>query len=91
MNHILIVTIFSVILFMILAFTPLFKYVDNLITNLTGYEPKENIYVVLLVHVLIFAIIIYGILSLFSNGPEDKREPEDKLEAFDVGGSLSCK
>ena len=88
MNKLLITTILSTILFLILTFTPLFKYVDNLLTNLTGYKLDNNIYIVILIQAIIFGILIYAILSLLK---EPESEDDNKLEAFDVGGSLRCK
>ena len=63
-----------------------------------GYELGDNIYVVILIHAFIFGLLIYLILISFKESDnknivnEDKsNEPEDKLEAFNVGGSLTCK
>ena len=90
MNKILIATIISTLLFIIVTFTPLFNYIKNLLTNLTGHKLDNNIYIVILIQAIIFGILIYAILSSLK---EEKEEPEskDKLDAFDVGGSLRCK
>ena len=98
MNNILIATIISTIVFIVLTFTPLFNYVNKLLTDISGYELGDNIYIVILIHAFIFGLLIYLILISFKESDnknivsEDKSdEPEDKLEAFDVGGSLTCK
>ena len=97
MNKLLITTIISTIVFIILTFTPLFNYIDQLLTHLIGHTLGDNTYIVILIHTLIFGVLIYGFLSLFSNEESIKKikdikeKKDDNLEAFDVGGSLTCK
>ena len=81
MNKLLISIILSFLLFLILTVTPLF-------TNLTGHKLDNNIIVI---QSIIFGIMIYVILGLKEKKPESEDKSENKLDAFDVGGSHTCK
>jgi len=92
------------LVFLVIAFPPLFKNVDRLFAKVFGKRIGSNYYSVLLLHTIFVGILtflftsyilkpIYKMLTIHdvaksSDKASDK--PKKTLEKFSVGGNLTC-
>ena len=86
----------AAIVFLIVAFPPLFSMVDKLLATILGTKIGKNYYTVLVIHAVVVGLLMFLFTSyilkpvykmLTSNKVEKKGM---NLEKFSVGGSLTC-
>ena len=86
----------AAIVFLVVAFPPLFSMVDKLLSTLLGTKVGKNYYTVLVIHAIVVGLLMFLFTSyilkpvykmLTSNKVEKKGK---NLEKFSVGGSLTC-
>jgi hypothetical protein len=86
----------AAIVFLIVAFPPLFSMVDKLLATILGTKIGKNYYTVLVIHAVVVGLLMFLFTSyilkpvykmLTSNKVEKKGK---NLEKFSVGGSLTC-
>ena len=99
------IAVTSSLVFLVVAFPPLFKFVDRLIAKTFGKRVGSNYYTVLIhavvVGVLMFLFTSYILKPVFKmlttydvakskdKKSEDKK-PKNILENFSVGGKMTC-
>ena len=88
------------LVFLIIAFPPLFKIVDRVLAKVFGKRIGSNYYSVLLLHAIFVGILtfvftsyilrpIYKMLTTHDASKSDDK-PKKTLEKFSVGGNLTC-
>jgi len=92
------------LVFLVAAFPPLFKFMDNLFSPVLG-KNISNYYIILLLHAVIVGILMYLFTSYIlkpvykmlndtdnSNVLKVQEVPKKKksLEKFSVGGQMTC-
>ena len=91
------ISLTAAIVFLVVAFPPLFSIVDKLLATVLGTKVGKNYYIVLVIHAVIVGILMFLFTSyilkpvykmLTTNKVEKKKKG---LEKFSVGGELTCK
>ena len=86
----------AAIVFLVVAFPPLFSIVDKLLATVLGTTVGKNYYIVLVIHAVIVGILMFLFTSyilkpVYKMLTTNKVEKKEKgLEKFSVGGSLTC-
>ena len=95
-NSSLQIALVSAIVFIFVAFPPLFYYVDVLLSMILGNKIGSNRYIVLVIHAIAFGILIF-LFSSYLFKPivhwvkdKENNKKEDILDSFKVGGKLTC-
>ena len=95
-NNSLQIALVSAIVFIFVAFPPLFYYVDVLLSMILSNKIGSNRYIVLVIHAIVFGILIF-LFSSYLFQPmlhwvkdKDTDKKEDILDSFKVGGQLTC-
>jgi len=92
------------LVFLVIAFPPLFKMVDSVLAKVLGKRIGSNYYSVLLLHAIFVGILtflftsyilkpIYKMLTTHDVAKASDKETNKKkktLEKFSVGGNLTC-
>ena len=86
----------AAIVFLVVAFPPLFSTVDKLLSNVLGTKIGENYYTVLVIHAIVVGLLMFlftsyilkPVYKMFTTQKVEKKEKS--LEKFSVGGSLTC-
>ena len=91
--------------FLVVAFPPLFKFVDRLIAKGFGKRVGNNYYTVLLLHAIVVGVLmflftsyilkpVFKMLTTHDVAKSEDKKSEDKskniLENFSVGGKMTC-
>ena len=86
----------AAIVFLVVAFPPLFSTVDKLLSNVLGTKIGKNYYTVLVIHAIVVGLLMFLFTSyilkpVYKMLTTNKVEKKEKgLEKFSVGGSLTC-
>ena len=86
----------ATIVFLVVAFPPLFSIVDKLLATVLGTKVGKNYYIVLVIHAVIVGILMFLFTSyilkpVYKMLTTHKVEKKERgLEKFSVGGSLTC-
>ena len=86
----------AAIVFLVVAFPPLFSIVDKLLSSVLGTKIGQNYYTVLVIHAIIVGLLMFlftsyilkPVYKMFATKKVGKKEKG--LEKFSVGGSLTC-
>jgi len=99
------IAITSSLVFLVVAFPPLFKFVDRLIAKGFGKRVGNNYYTVLLLHAIVVGVLmflftsyilkpVFKMLTTHDVAKSEDKKSEDKskniLENFSVGGKMTC-
>ena len=91
------ISITAAIVFLVVAFPPLFSIVDKLLATVLGTDVGKNYYIVLIIHAVVVGLLMFLFTSyilrpVYKMLTTHKVEKEEKgLEKFSIGGSLTCK
>ena len=86
----------AAIVFLVVAFPPLFSIVDKLLATVLGTKVGKNYYTVLIIHAIVVGLLMFLFTSyilkpVYKMLTTHKVEKKEKgLEKFSVGGSLTC-
>jgi len=86
----------AAIVFLVVAFPPLFSIVDKLLATVLGTKVGKNYYTVLVIHAIVVGLLMFLFTSyilkpVYKMLTTNKVEKKEKgLEKFSVGGSLTC-
>ena len=86
----------AAIVFLVVAFPPLFSIVDKLLATVLGTKVGKNYYTVLVIHAIVVGLLMFlftsyilkPVYKMFTTQTIEKKEKG--LEKFSVGGSLTC-
>ena len=98
------IAITSSLVFLVVAFPPLFKFIDRLIAKTLGKRIGSNYYTVLLIHAVVVGVLMFLFTSYILKPvfkmltthdiakSKDKKsdKPKKILENFSVGGKMTC-
>ena len=100
------IAVTSSLVFLVVAFPPLFKFVDRLIAKTFGKRVGSNYYTVLLIHAVVVGVLmflftsyilkpVFKMLTTHDVAKSKDKKLEDKkpkniLENFSVGGKMTC-
>ena len=91
----------SSLVFLVVAFPPLFKFVDRLIAKGFGKRVGSNYYTVLLLHAIVVGVLmflftsyilkpVFKMLATHDVAKKTDDKPKKILEKFSVGGKMTC-
>ena len=95
------IAITSSLVFLVVAFPPLFKFVDRLIAKGFGKRVGNNYYTVLFIHAVVVGILmflftsyilkpVFKMLTTHDVAKKTDDKPKNILEKFSVGGKMTC-
>tara|TARA_B100000902_G_C27194191_1_gene855553 strand:+ start:248 stop:595 length:348 start_codon:yes stop_codon:yes gene_type:complete len=98
------IAVTSSLVFLVVAFPPLFKFVDRIIAKTFGKRVGSNYYTVLLIHAVVVGVLmflftsyilkpVFKMLTTHDVAKRDDKKPDESkniLEKFSVGGKMTC-